>query len=57
MKKQLFSLLCIGLMLAACGQQNKQETTMDFVDNIKVALSDSGHIDLGSLQWTRLPIV
>ena len=57
MKKQLFSLLCIGLMMAACGQQNKQETTMDFVDNVKVALSDSGHIDLGSLQWTRLPIV
>ena len=55
MKKQLFSLLCIGLMLTACGQQNKQETTMDFVDNVKVALSDSGHIDLGSLQWTREP--
>ena len=42
-------------MLTACGQQNKQETTMDFVDNVKVALSDSGHIDLGSLQWTREP--
>ena len=55
MKKQLFSFLCIGLMLTACGQQNKQETTMDFVDNVKVALSDSGHIDLGSLQWTREP--
>jgi len=55
MKKQLFSFLCAGLMLTACGQQNKQETTMDFVDNVKVALSDSGHIDLGSLQWTREP--
>ena len=42
-------------MLTACGQQNKQETTMDFVDNVKVALSDSGHIDLNSLQWTREP--
>ena len=42
-------------MLTACGQQNKQETTMDFVDNVKVALSDSGHINLDSLQWTREP--
>ena len=55
MKKQLFSLLSIGFLLTACGQQNKQETTMDFVDNVKVALSDSGHIDLSSLQWTREP--
>ena len=42
-------------MLTACGQQNKQVTTMDFVDNVKVALSDSGHINLDSLQWTREP--
>ena len=55
MKKQLFSLLSVGLMLTACGQQNKQETTMNFVDNVKVALADSGHIDSGSLQWTRKP--
>ena len=32
-------------MLMSCGQQNKQETTMDFVDNVKVALADSGHIN------------
>jgi len=55
MKKQIFSFLCAGLMLMACGQQNKQETTMDFGDNVKVALSDSGHINLDSLQWTREP--
>ena len=55
MNKQLYSLLCAGIMLTACGQQNKQETTMDFVDNVKVALSDSGHINLDSLQWTREP--
>ena len=42
-------------MLTACGQQNKQVTTMDFVDNVKVALSDSGHINLDNLQWTREP--
>ena len=48
MKKQLFSFLCAGLMLTACGQQNKQETTMDFVDNVKVALSDSGSTNVVS---------
>ncbi len=55
MKKKLFSLLCAGLMLTACGQQNKNETTMDFTDDVQVALADSGHIDLSSLQWTREP--
>ena len=55
MKKQLFSLISICLLLTACGQQNKNETKMDFVDNVQVALSDNGHIDLKSLQWTREP--
>ena len=52
MKKKLFSILCAGLMLTACGQQNKNETTMDFTDDVQVALADSGHIDLSSLQCT-----
>ena len=55
MKKKLFSILCAGLMLTACGQQNKNEITMDFTDDVQVALADSGHIDLNSLQWTREP--
>ena len=55
MKKKQFSILCIGLILTACGQQNKNETTMDFTDHVQVALADSGHIDLNSLQWTREP--
>jgi hypothetical protein len=55
MKKKQFSLLFIGLMLTACGQQNKNETTMDFTDDVQTALADSGHIDLNSLQWTREP--
>ena len=55
MKTLLFSLSCAGLMLTVCRQQSKQQTTMDFVDNVKVALSDSGHIDLSCLQWTREP--
>ena len=28
---------------------------MDFTDDVQVALADSGHIDLSSLQWTREP--
>jgi len=55
MKKKLFSILCAGLMLTACGQQNKNETTMDFTDDVQVALANSGHIDLSTLQWTREP--
>ena len=55
MKTKLFSLLGIVLMLTACGQQNKQETTIDFTDDVKQALADNGHIDSKSLQWTREP--
>ena len=38
MKKKQFSILCIGLILTACGQQNKNETTMDFTDDVQTAL-------------------
>ena len=31
-------------MLTACGQQNKNETTMDLTDDVQVALADSGRI-------------
>ena len=55
MKKKLFSLLCIGLMLTACRQQSKNEITMDFTDDVQAAFADNGHIDLNSLQWTREP--
>ena len=53
--KKLFTLLCIGLLLTACAQQTKNETDMEFTDNVKEALADSGRIDLNSLQWTREP--
>ena len=55
MEKILYPLLSFLLMLTACGQQNKKETTMDFVDDVQAALADSGHIDLKILQWTREP--
>ena len=43
------------MMLIACGQQNQKETNMEFTDNVKMALADSGRISLDSLQWTREP--
>ena len=39
----------------SCSEQEKREIKQDFVDNVQVALSQSGHIDLNSLQWTREP--
>ena len=51
--KKLFTLLCIGLLFTACAQQTKNETEMEFTDNVKEVLADSGRIDLNSLQWTR----
>ena len=53
--KKLFTLLCIGLLFTACAQQTKNETDMEFTDNVKEALADSGRVDLNSLQWTREP--
>ena len=50
------TMFCLAMMLVACGQQTKQEkTTMEFTDQVKTALADSGCIDLNSLQWTREP--
>ena len=49
MKKSI-SLLCIGLLFTACAKQTKHEMDMDFVDDVKVALADSGHVNLNSLQ-------
>ena len=35
--KSTAGFICAGLMLTACGQQNKNETTMDFTDDVQVA--------------------
>ena len=53
--KSTVGFICAGLMLTACAQQTKNETNMEFTDNVKEALSDNGRIDLNSLQWTREP--
>ena len=55
MRNNIITLFCCSLMLAACGNQTQEKEDMNFVDNVKTALADSGRIDLKSLQWTREP--
>ena len=55
MNKNYMMMLCLGLLLVACGHKEKSENKMETVDNVKVALADSGRIDLSTLQWTREP--
>lgn len=52
--KKLFAFLSVGLLLAACGHK-ATNNEVSVVDNVKMALADSGRIDLNSLQWTRKP--
>ena len=57
MRKSLIVSASLSLLLTACGQrtQTQNESDMDFVDQVKVALSNGGKVDLNSLQWTREP--
>lgn len=55
MKKYVFLILACGILFAACGNQTQKEPDMDIVDHVIKALSDSGHIELNTLQWTREP--
>jgi regulation of enolase protein 1 (concanavalin A-like superfamily) len=41
--------------LTGCNNKEEKVQTTDFVDDVKVALADSGRIDLAKLQWTREP--
>ena len=41
--------------LTGCGSKESKVETTEFVDDVKVALADSGRIDLNALQWTREP--
>ena len=50
MRNSIFIVLDVCLMLIACGQQNQKETNMEFTDNVKMALADSGSISLDSPQ-------
>ena len=49
MRNSIIFMLGTCLMLIACGQQNQKETNMEFTDNVKMALADSGSINLDSL--------
>ena len=40
-------------ILTGCNNKESKVETTDFVDDVKVALADSGRIDLSKLQWTR----
>ena len=42
-------------LTGCCSKSNEAETAAEFVDDVKVALADSGRIDLSKLQWTREP--
>ena len=42
-------------ILTGCNNKESKVETTDFVDDVKVALADSGRIDLSKLQWTREP--
>ena len=57
MRKSLIVSASLSLLLTACGQrtQTQNESDMDFVDHVKVALTNGGKVDLNSLQWTREP--
>ena len=55
MQKSILTLLSITLLLTACGKQNQEEMNESFSDAITTALSERGHIDLNSFEWTREP--
>ena len=42
-------------ILTGCNNKESKVETTEFVDDVKVALADSGRIDLSKLQWTREP--
>lgn len=54
-KRSLMLLLGWSLLFAACGQKNKDVQDASFIDGVKKALSDEGHIDPDCLKWTREP--
>ena len=42
-------------ILTGCNNKESKVETTEFVDDVKVALADSGRIDLSKFQWTREP--
>ena len=52
--KKSLVLLCVGLMLMACGQQSGEPAT-NFTDDVEMALANNGRINPDSMKWTRTP--
>ena len=57
MKKRHYMLMAIVAMAAlmGCNSKDQKRPSADFVDDVQVALADSGRIPLNNLQWTREP--
>ena len=53
--KNLVIMAATAAVLMGCNKKEDKVETTDFVDDVKVALADSGHVDLNNLQWTRKP--
>lgn len=54
-KKFILMATITTAVLTGCNNKAETPQTTDFVDDVKVALADSGRIDLSKLQWTREP--
>ena len=53
--KHMMLMAVAAAALTGCSSNGEQPQATDFVDDVKVALADSGRIDLGKLLWTREP--
>lgn len=45
----------VSAVLTGCNSKAEKSQATDFVDDVKMALADSGRIDLSKLHWTREP--
>ncbi len=48
--KHMMLMALAAAALTGCSSNGEQPQATDFVDDVKVALADSGRIDLGKLQ-------
>ena len=55
MQKSILPLVSIALLLMACGKQSQEETNEPLTDAVTTALSEGGHINVKSFEWTREP--
>lgn len=54
-KNNIFKLMGLSMLLAACNQQAQNAADVEFTDDVATALADSGRVNLDNLQWTREP--